>query len=134
MRFATGDPTAWGRICMFGGGGGPGPSWAQRLLAVRQFARHLQTSDAAGEIPPASLLPFRPRRAMPHLDQPQEVAALMAAAGTLPIPLQAATFRTLIGLLAVTGAVKLDETGWSWGRESHSVESRDPVRCGLPNR
>lgn len=77
--------------------------WAQRLSVVRQFARHLQTIDAACEIPPASLLPFRPRRAIPHLYQPKEITALMAAAGTLPMALQAATYQTLIGLLAVTG-------------------------------
>lgn len=87
--------------------------WAQRLSVVREFARHLQTIDPACEIPPAYLLPFRPRRAIPHLYQPQEITALMAAAGTLPIPLQAATYRTLIGLLAVTGlrlgeAIRLD--------------------------
>ncbi len=77
--------------------------WAQRLSVVRQFARHLQTIDAACEIPSASLLPFRPRRAIPHLYEPEEIAALMAAAGTLPMALQAATYQTLIGLLAVTG-------------------------------
>ncbi len=87
--------------------------WAQRLSVVRQFARHLQTIDPACEIPPASLLPFRPRRAIPHLYQPEEITALMAAADTLPMALQAATYRTLIGLLAVTGlrlgeAIRLD--------------------------
>ncbi len=87
--------------------------WAQRLSVVRQFARHLQTIDPACEIPPANLLPFRPRRAIPHLYQPQEITALMAAASSLPIGLQAATYRTLIGLLAVTGlrlgeAIRLD--------------------------
>ena len=87
--------------------------WAQRLSVVRQFARHPQTIDAACEIPPASLLPVRPRRAIPHLYQPKEITALMAAAGTLPMALQAATYQTLIGLLAVTGlrlgeAIRLD--------------------------
>ena len=89
------------------------PYWAQRLSVVRQFARHLQTIDPACEIPPASLLPFHPRRAVPHLYGPDEITALMAAASTLPMPLQAATYRTLIGLLAVTGlrlgeAIRLD--------------------------
>lgn len=77
--------------------------WAQRLSVVREFARHLRTIDPACEIPPAGLLPFRPRRAIPHLYQPHEITALMTAAGTLPIALQAATYRTLVGLLAVTG-------------------------------
>ena len=87
--------------------------WAQRLSVIRQFARHLQTIDPACEIPPATLLAFRPRRAIPHLYQPQEITALMTAASTLAIGLQAATYQTLIGLLAVTGlrlgeAIRLD--------------------------
>lgn len=89
------------------------PYWAQRLSVVRQFARYLQTIDPTCEIPPASLLPFHPRRSVPHLYRPDEITALMAAASALPMPLQAATYRTLIGLLAVTGlrlgeAIRLD--------------------------
>ncbi len=89
------------------------PYWAQRLSVIRQFTRYLQTIDPTCEIPPASLLPFHPRRAVPHLYRPDEITALMAAASTLPLPLQAATYRTLIGLLAVTGlrlgeAIRLD--------------------------
>ena len=45
---------------------GADPSyWAGRLSVVRQFARHLQTIDPACEVPPAGLLPDRPRRAIP---------------------------------------------------------------------
>ena len=87
--------------------------WAQRLSVVREFARHLRTIDPACEIPPAKLLPFRPKRAIPHLYDLGEIMALMNAASTLPLALQAATYRTLIGLLAVTGlrlgeAIRLD--------------------------
>ncbi len=87
--------------------------WAQRLSVVREFARHLRAIDPACEIPPAKLLVFRPRRAIPHLYQPVEIVALMNAASTLPLALQAETYRTLIGLLAVTGlrlgeAIRLD--------------------------
>lgn len=89
------------------------PYWAQRLSVVRQFARYLKTIDPTCEIPHASLLPFHPRRAVPHLYRPDEITALMAAASTLPMPLQAATYQTLIGLFAVTGlrlgeAIRLD--------------------------
>jgi integrase/recombinase XerD len=87
--------------------------WAWRLSMVRQFARHLQTLDSACEVPPARLLPYRPRRAIPYLYEPQEITALMDAAGKLQPPLLAANYRTLIGLLSVTGlrlgeAVRLD--------------------------
>ena len=42
-------------------------------------------------------------RATPYLYSESDIAALIAAAGTLRTPHQVATFRTLIALLAVTG-------------------------------
>jgi len=89
--------------------------WAGRLSVVRQFARHLQTIDPACEVPPARLLPYRPRRAIPYLYEPEEITALMKAAGKLEPPLLAANYRTLIGLLSVTGlrlgeAIRLDRS------------------------
>jgi integrase len=77
--------------------------WSDRLSVARQFARHLQTIDPACEVPPTRLLPIRRRRAIPYLYTPAEIAALMHAAGQLRRPLHAATHRTLIGLMAVTG-------------------------------
>ncbi len=93
---------------------GTSPVWAaQRLSMVRGFARYLQTVDPAAQVPPADLLPARARRAVPYLYSDTEIAALMAAARVLRNPLKAATFETLIGLLAVTGmrgseAMRLD--------------------------
>ena len=93
---------------------GADPSyWAQRLSVVRQFARHLQTIDPACEVPPARLLPYRAPRAIPYLYEPEEIIALMRAARELQPPLLAANYRTLIGLLAVSGlrlgeAIRLD--------------------------
>ena len=93
---------------------GADPSyWAERLSVVRQFARHLQTIDPACEVPPARLLPYRSPRAIPYLYEPAEITALMDAAGQLQPPLLAANYRTLIGLLSVTGlrlgeAIRLD--------------------------
>ncbi len=93
---------------------GADPSyWAGRLSVVRQFARHLQTIDPACEVPPARLLPYRSPRAIPYLYEPAEITALMDAAGQLQPPLLAANYRTLIGLLSVTGmrlveAIRLD--------------------------
>jgi integrase/recombinase XerD len=55
------------------------------------------------EIPSADLLPARPVRATPHVYSDDETVALMRAALTLRPPLRAATFETLIGLLAVSG-------------------------------
>jgi integrase/recombinase XerD len=80
---------------------------------VRQFARHLQTLDPTCEVPPARLLPYRSPRAIPYLYDPQEITALLNAAGKLEPPLLAANYQTLIGLLSVTGlrlgeAIRLD--------------------------
>ena len=94
---------------------GTGPVWAaQRLSMVRGFARYLQTVDPAAQVPPADLLPARTRRVTPYIYSAADIAALMTAAGTLRNPLKAATFQTLIGLLAVTGmrgseAMRLDD-------------------------
>jgi integrase len=93
-----------------------GSNWhAQRLSVVRGFASHLHTIDPSHQVPPQDLLPQRPKRAVPFLYSDDEVAALMAAATVIPTPQRAATMRTLIGLLAVTGmrvgeAIALDRS------------------------
>jgi integrase/recombinase XerD len=79
---------------------------SRRLMVVRIFARHLQTLDPATEVPPPDVLAHHKRRRTPYLYSPQEITALMAAADELKPPLRAATWRTLIGLLAVTGMRK----------------------------
>jgi integrase/recombinase XerD len=76
---------------------------ARRLDAVRIFARHLQALDPATEVPPEDVLSRRQGRVRPYLYSLDEVAALMSAADGLTPALRAATWRTLIGLLAVTG-------------------------------
>lgn len=81
-----------------------GPSWrAYRLSVVRGFATYLHTLDPAHEVSGADLLPRRVQRATPYLYSDQDIAALIAAAQSLPTPLRRATFATLVGLLAVTG-------------------------------
>lgn len=83
---------------------GAGPAWlAQRLTTVRQFAVFAAALDDATQVPPAGLLPGRPARAVPYIYSDAEVEAIMAAARSLPSPLLAAAYETLIGLLAVTG-------------------------------
>ena len=74
--------------------------WAARLRVVRGFARHVKAFDPATEIPPVGLLACRNRRAVPYLYSDAEVCALMAATASLRPALHAATYRTLIGLLA----------------------------------
>lgn len=88
---------------------------AQRMRAVRGFARYLHAIDSATEIPPLALLPARKHRPIPHIYTDPQVAAMMIAARTLLPPLRGATMETLIGLLACTGirdseAFALDRT------------------------
>jgi integrase/recombinase XerD len=89
-------------------------SWhAYRLSAVRGFAAYLRTIDPSAQVPPADLIPWRPRRATPYLYSDSDITALIAAAASLRFPLRVATYQTLIGLLAVTGmrvseAIRLD--------------------------
>jgi integrase len=100
--------------------------WAKRLSAIRQFARHHRASDPRTEIPPAELLPYRSQRVRPYLYTDEEIAALMRAASELSRPLQAASYATIIGLLAVTGmrvseALALDDHDLDWDRELLTV-------------
>lgn len=83
-------------------GGSPG-WWAQRLGIVRCFAAWAQTQDPATEVPPTDLVPGRAHRAVPYLYSDADIVELMAATDALPLPLQRSTYRTLIGLLSVTG-------------------------------
>lgn len=83
---------------------GGGAAWhALRISVVRSFAVHLQTIDPACEVPPAELLPDPPHRATPFLYSEEQLTALIEAASTLRCTHPAATYRTLVGLLAVTG-------------------------------
>lgn len=79
--------------------------WAARLRAVRLFAQHHSTSDPRTEIPPEGLLPHRTRRKQPHIYTTTEITRLMTATRDLPSTtgLRPWTYRTLLGLLVVTG-------------------------------
>jgi integrase len=87
--------------------------WSERLKAVRGFARHLQSLDPRTEVPPPYVLPVRRCRTVPYLYSSSDIAKLMHAAQLLEPPFRAATYETLIGLLACTGlrvseAIRLD--------------------------
>jgi len=83
---------------------------ARRLDVVRIFARHLQSLDPAAEVPPEDVLDRRQCRVSPYLYSPQDITALMSAARTLRPAFRAVTWRTLIGLLAVTGLFSAGRT------------------------
>lgn len=75
----------------------------QRLNAARGFASYLHALDPAHQVPPADLVPHRNSRPAPCIMTGEQVQALMETAGQLRPPLHAATFQTLIGLIAATG-------------------------------
>ena len=86
---------------------------ALRLSAVRGFAAWLNAADPAHQVPPARLIPQGGRGIVPYLYTDEEIAALAREAGRLSGRLRAATFATLVRLLAVTGmrvgeAIRLD--------------------------
>jgi len=90
------------------------PRWhALRLSAVRGFATWLNAADPAHQVPPRRMIPYGSRAVVPYLYADQEITALAREAGQLSGRLRAATFQTLIRLLAVTGmrvgeAIRLD--------------------------
>ncbi|HYS82766.1 MAG TPA: tyrosine-type recombinase/integrase [Anaeromyxobacteraceae bacterium] len=102
--------------------------WAARLRAVRHFARHHRASDPRTEVPPSDLIPYRKLRLSPHLYATDEITTLMREATGLRHPLRAASYPTVIGLLAVTGmriseALALDDDDLDWERALLTVRS-----------
>jgi integrase/recombinase XerD len=93
---------------------------ARRLTVARGFARHLAGIDGRAEVPAVALLPRPSRRRVPYIYSDTDIAALMAQAHrSIRHPLRAATFETLIGLLAVTGmrvgeAIRMDRSDIDW--------------------
>jgi integrase len=77
--------------------------WAARLSIARGFAAYLQTIDPSTEIPPAGVFAVRYQRPTPYLWSQQDIHRLLDAASGLRLPLKAASYEALFGLLAVTG-------------------------------
>lgn len=108
----------------------------RRMTAARGFARYLSGIDPATQIPPLGLMPHRARRRRPFIYSPADIVELMRQARAMIVsPLRAATYETLIGLVAVTGlrigeAIKLDRSDVDWAqgvlliRESKFGKSR----------
>ncbi len=78
---------------------------ARRLSIARGFSRYVSAIDSRTQIPPVSLLPFRPKRARPYLYTDGEIRALLSAALQLSPDdaLRRWTYYVLFGLLSVSG-------------------------------
>ncbi len=85
-----------------------------RMSAVRGFARYLAGIDQRTEVPPTGLIRIPRSWRAPFIYTDDDVLALMQAARrSIREPLRAATYETLLGLLATTGlrigeALRLD--------------------------
>ena len=108
----------------------------RRMTAARGFARYLSGIDVNTQVPPLGLMPHRAPWRRPFIYTPADIDALMGQARqSIVCPLRAATYETLIGLLAASGlrigeAIKLDrgDVDWAQGvlliRESKFGKSR----------
>ena len=77
--------------------------FARRMDAVRVFARYQHALDPDTQIPPETLCNRRYQPRQPNVFSEAEIVAFLNAADTLTPRFRAATWRTLIGLLAATG-------------------------------
>jgi integrase len=97
--------------------------WRKRLGVVRGFAKYLQTIDSRTEVPSLDHLPAHEgTRSIPYVYSAEDITALLSASETLHAPLRVATYRTLLGLLAVTGmrvgeAIALDDADFARRRD-----------------
>lgn len=99
LVITTADAVAWAQQS-----GTATPKWSQRRLSVvRSFACYLVALEPATEVPAARLLRCFPNRTPPHLYSQADITALTEAAGQFRQPLRAATYQSIIGLLAITG-------------------------------
>jgi integrase len=95
---------------------------ARRMTAARGFARYLAGIDETTEVPPLGLVPSRQRWRRPFIFTPADIDTVMRQARTsIESPLRAATYETLLGLLATTGlrigeAIKLDRGDIDWDK------------------
>ena len=88
----------------------------RRMTAARGFARYLSGIDAGTEVPPLGLMPRRAPWRRPFIYSAADIDTLLEQARQMIVsPLRAATYQTLIGLLAASGlrigeAIKLDRS------------------------
>ena len=95
-----------------------------RMTAVRGFARYLTGIDARTEVPPPGLIRIPRTWRPPFIYADDDVLALMVAARrSIREPLRAATYETLIGLLATTGL----RIGEALRLDRDDIDERDAV-------
>lgn len=77
-----------------------------RLQELALFARHLRAEDARHEIPPPQVFAFKHHKRLPYIYSDEDIRRLLEAAGERhrrPGDSMGDTYRTMLGLIAVTG-------------------------------
>jgi integrase/recombinase XerD len=133
QRITTELAVMWARLPV----GAHPHRWRQRLSIVRGFARYLSTIDPDSEVPSIDLLAGHRPRVAPYIYSPAEIRALMAAAGALTPPLRAATYQTVIGLMAAAGlrlgeALELDRADVDLEHGALHVRARQAKQREVP--
>ena len=101
-----------------------GPAYhAQRLGAVRGFARYLQAFDPGTTVPPTRLLSYGYQRRAPYLYSSAEAWSLVSGARELAPELRAATTEAILGLLFASGL----RIGEALGLDRDDVDLTDGV-------
>ena len=97
---------------------------ARRMTVARGFARHMAGIDPRTQIPPLGLLPYHQRWRPPFIYSDADIQALMTEVPRIiRSPLRAATYQTLIGLLAATGM----RVGEALRLECHQIDWAEGV-------
>ncbi|EIZ77996.1 phage integrase family protein [Novosphingobium sp. Rr 2-17] len=80
-------------------------TWGARFIMVRLFSQWLHGIDAAHEVLPRGLVPYRYCRTHPYIFTQAQIAAIIEEAAQLPsiYGIRGLTCSTLFGLIAVTG-------------------------------
>lgn len=80
-------------------------TWGARFVTVRLFGQWLHGLDAAHEVLPRGLVPYRYCRTHPYIFTDAQIAAIVEEAARLPsiYGMRGLTCSTLFGLIAVTG-------------------------------
>jgi len=95
---------AWAQQAPKSPAGGVTTIGSRRMTAARGFARYLSGTDAGTEVPPLGLMPRRAPWRRPFIYSAADIDTLLEQARqTIASPLRAATYQTLIGLLAASG-------------------------------
>ncbi|MEX0886324.1 MAG: tyrosine-type recombinase/integrase [Phycisphaeraceae bacterium] len=101
-RLTTAAMVSWAGQPRRDGGSGASRA-AVRMRAVRSFAAYLHALDPAHEVPPRGVFSHQARRSVPYIYTPDQITALLDAAGELRRFERSRIYPVVFGLLAATG-------------------------------